>query len=104
VLPREARAVRAADIDGKVLLVWAAGERGGIRTRFGAPGELPSLPDAIFYDDHFRDGALKQESTLVDFDLIPTPHGALLLFGTVDGVFAFFFDASGKGVPVATRM
>jgi hypothetical protein len=104
VLPREARDVRSADIDGKELLVWSAGERGGLRLRFGPAGELPSLPDTVLYDDHVRDGTIREESTMVDFDLFPTAHGAILFLGTVDGVFAFLFDASGKPSPVRTRL
>lgn len=104
VLPRDARAVRTADIDGKILLLWFAGDRGGLRARFAAPGELASAADTILYDDHVRDGALQEESTMVDIDLIPAPHGALLLFGTIEGVYAFFFDAAGKPSPVTTTL
>ena len=103
-LPREARSVRATDIDGKLLLVWSAGEHGGLRTRFGTAGELPGVPDTILYDDRIREGTYRPESTMVDFDLFPTAHGALLLLGTVDGVFAYLFDANGKPTPVATKL
>jgi hypothetical protein len=104
VLPREAREVRAVDIDGKLLLVWSAGERGGLRTRFAISGELASVPDTILYDDHIRDGAFREESTIVDFELFPTAHGALFLLGTVEGVFAYLFDANGKPQPVAAKL
>jgi hypothetical protein len=104
VLPREAKDVRAVDVDGKLLVVWSAGDRGGLRMRLAAPDQLAAAPDVVLYDDHIKDGAFREESTLVGFLLFPTAHGALLLLGTVDGVYAYMVDATGKTSPVATTI
>jgi hypothetical protein len=104
VLPREAKAVRAVDIDGKTLLVWSAGDRGGLRMRFAPPQELGNVPDEVLFDDHVKDSALRDESTMVGFELWPNAHGALLLLGTVEGVFAYVIDATGKRTPATTSL
>ena len=104
ILPRDPASVRVVDIDGKLLLVWLAGEIGGLRYRFGASGELNGVRDTVFFDDHAHEGAFGKKSTLVDFDLLPMAHGAVLLLGTLDGVFAYRFDSSGKTSPVAMSL
>jgi len=104
VMPRTEGDVRAVDIDGKLLLVWSAGEHGGLRTRFGASGELASASETVFFDDHVRDGKFRDESAMIGFELVPTAHGALLLLGTVDGVFAYLFDASGQAKAITAKL
>jgi hypothetical protein len=40
----------------------------------------------------------------VDLHVHPAAGGAVLLLGTVDGVYAHFVDAGGKLHPLATRL
>lgn len=103
VLPTELKGVRAVDVDGKLLVVWDAGERGGLRLRIAAIDQLKDERDIVLFDDHVKDGALRDESTLVGFELAAVPGGAVLFLGTVTGVYAFFIDGSGKYTPITTK-
>lgn len=104
VLPREKRDVRAVDLGGKLLIVWRAGDRGGLRMRLAPADQIASASDTVIFEDHLRDGSYRVESTLVDFQLVPAPGGVLLLLGTVEGVYAHLVDASGKLTPLATKL
>ena len=66
--------------------------------RLAPSEELGSAPDEVIYDDHLRDGFVREESTMVGFSLWPTAHGALLVLGTTEGVYAFVIDAAGKRI------
>ncbi|HEY8078812.1 MAG TPA: hypothetical protein VIF62_31990 [Labilithrix sp.] len=103
VLPREAKDIRSVDLEGKRLVVWSAGERGGIRMRLAPIDQVATTPDKIVIDDHVQDGAFRVESSIVDFQLVPIQGGALLLVSAIDGVYVWRIDPSGKMDPVATR-
>jgi hypothetical protein len=102
--PRSRQSIRAIDVSGKLLFVWSAGDRGGVRMRLGAPDQLATAPETILLDDHIRDGVYREESTLVGFELLPFGKSAVLLLGTVEGVYAFMVDADGKPTPLPTRV
>ena len=102
--PREKKGVGAIDVGGKLLVVWSAGDRGGLRMRIGAPDQLATAPETILLDDHIRDGVYREESTLVGFELLPFGKKAVLLLDTVEGVFGFVVDAEGKLAALPTRM
>ena len=102
--PREKKNVRAIEVSGKLLFVWSAGDRGGVRMRVGDPEQLATAPETILLDDHIREGTYRDESTLVDFELLPFGKNAVLLLGTVEGVYAFVVDASGTLTPLPTRL
>ncbi len=102
--PREKNNLRAVDLGGKLLVVWSAGDRGGVRMRVGAPDQLAAAPETILFDDHIRNGDYRDESTLVGFELLPFGKNAVLLLGTVEGVYAFLVDASGKLSPLPSRL
>ena len=91
-------------VGSKVLVVWSAGDNGGVRMRVGAPDLLAAAPETILLDDHIRDGTYRDESTLVGIELLPFGESAVLLLGTVEGVFAFLVDATGKLAPLPTSM
>lgn len=104
LLPRSDGDLRAIDLGGKLLVVWAAGDRGGLRMRLAPFHEISSAHDAVIFDGHLRDGTYRAESTLVEFQLVPAPGGALLLLGTVDGMYAELIDDEGALHPVATKL
>lgn len=102
--PRERKNLRAIDVGGKLLIVWSAGDNGGVRMRVGAADQLANAPETILLDDHIRDGAYRDESTLVGLELLPFGRSAVLLLGTVDGVYAFLAEADGKLSPLPSRL
>ena len=102
--PREKKSLRAIDLGGKLLVVWSAGDVGGVRMRVGPPDQLATAPETILLDDHIRDGAYRDESTLVGFELLPFGKSAVLLLGTVEGVYAFLVDDGGKLSPLPSRV
>ncbi len=104
VMPREAKDIRAVDVDGKLLVVWRAGDRGGLRMRLAPIDRIAAESDIVVFDDQRREGAPREESALVDFAVLPAAHGAVLLLGTVEGVFAFFVGAHEMPKPLKTRL
>ncbi|MFS8070941.1 MAG: hypothetical protein ACMG6S_31625, partial [Byssovorax sp.] len=66
--PKEGHA-DAVDLDGKLLIVWAAGERGGVRVRVAPAEAISRAPDVILYDDLIKDGHVQPLSTLFDLKL-----------------------------------
>ncbi len=102
--PREKQNLRAIEVGSKLLVVWSAGDRGGVRMRLGVPEQMASAPETILLDDHIRDGAYRDESTLVGLDLLPFGKNAVLLLGTVEGVYAFLVEEGGKVSPLPTHL
>lgn len=101
--PKEGHA-DAVDLDGKLLVVWAAGERGGIRMRLAPAEAISTAPDVILYDDLLKEGHVQALSTLFDLKLFSREGFAVLLLGTVTGVHALRIEADGKVTPlVITR-
>jgi len=47
--------VSAIDLDGKLLVVWAAGQRGGVRMRLAPAAQIAKAADVVIYDDRIRD-------------------------------------------------
>jgi len=97
--PRDGH-VDGVDVDGKLLLVWAAGERGGLRMRFAPIDAIATAPDVILYDDLVKDGQVQGLSTLLDLKLFSREGFALLVVSTVTGVHGLRIDADGKVTPV----
>jgi hypothetical protein len=97
--PREMK-IDAVDVDGKLLVVWAAGERGGIRMRYAKAEEIERVDDLILYDDLYKDGQVQKLSTLFDLRLFSREGFAILLLSTVTGVYALRLDTGGGMTPV----
>jgi hypothetical protein len=52
VLPdMDVPSVAAVDVDGKLLVVWQAGDRGGLRMRMGEPDKLARAASVVVLDD-----------------------------------------------------
>jgi hypothetical protein len=92
--------VDAVDLDGKLLVVWAAGDRGGVRMRLAKADQIERAEDQILFDDMVKDGQVGKLSTLFDLRLFSRDGFAILLMNTVAGVHALRIDAGGKVAPV----
>ena len=100
--PREGH-VDAVDLDGKLLVVWAAGERGGVRMRLAKADMIDKAEDQVLFDDMVKDGMVGKLSTLFDLRLFSRDGFAILLMNTVAGVHALRIDAGGKVAPVTVK-
>lgn len=95
--------VDAVDLDGKLLVVWAAGERGGVRMRLAKADQIDKAEDIVVFDDMVKDGAVGKLSTLFDLRLFSRDGFAILLMNTVAGVHALRIDPGGKVSPVTPK-
>ncbi len=98
--PREGH-VDAVALNEKLLIVWAAGDRGGVRMRLAPADQIGKAGDVILFDDLVKDGQLQKLSSLLDLRLFSRPGFAVLLLSTVAGVHALRIDDGGKVTPVA---
>ncbi len=92
--------VAATDLDGKLLIAWVAGQRGGLRFRLARAGEITKAPDIILYDDLVLKGAVQPQSTLLDLRLLSTEGFALLLLNTTTGLHAIRIKPDGSYEPI----
>lgn len=95
--------VDAVDLDGKLLIVWQAGDRGGVRMRLAKPEQMDRAEDQILFDDMVKDGQVGKLSTLFDLRLFSRDGFAILLMNTVAGIHALRIDAGGKVAPVTVK-
>lgn len=84
-----------AQLDGKILVVWTGGERGGLRMRLAALDELGKATDKILFDDLVQDGQVLKTSTLAETKLIAREKFAVLLLRTSEGLHALQIDSDG---------
>lgn len=96
--PRTASAVEVAD---KIVLVYADGDRGGVRARIGTMKELEHAKEIVLYDDHLdasADGgasAVVDQSNLYDVAAYSVGASALALLSTKKGVVPVAIDGAG---------
>jgi len=90
----------AGDLDGKLLVVWGAGEVGGLRMRLAPADKISKAPDIIVFDDLMKQGAVQKTSTLSDARLFTRERFAVLLLSTSSGTFALRIDPEGKTTPI----
>jgi hypothetical protein len=95
--------IAAVDVAGKLVVVWSAGERGGLRMRMGVPDAFERGQDVLVFDDHVRGGKVIAESTLLGFRLFSREEFAVLLVSTVAGLHALRIGADGTVAPWPTR-
>lgn len=97
--PVDAHDVQAVDLGGKLLAVWLAGERGGLRMRMAAPEVFQREPAQVLFDDHVAEGKNARASTLLGFRLYSREHFAVLLLSSMAGVHALRIDRDGSVKP-----
>jgi hypothetical protein len=101
VFPVDVSSFAAADVGGKVALVWSAG-RAGIRLRVGAPDQLASAPEALIFDG-FEHGATRDLPSFNGLRVIPFGDRAMVFLATKSGVRAFRLDPDGKLTPITAK-
>jgi hypothetical protein len=92
--------VLAADVDGKLVVVWGAGDYGGIRMRVAPPDKISKAPDVILFDDLIKDGQVQKASTLFDAKLYSRERFGVLVLSTSGGTFLIRIDSEGKYAPM----
>lgn len=100
--PREGR-VDAADLGGKLLVVWAAGERGGVRMRLAPPEQIAAAKDVVLFDDLVKEGRVQPLSTLFELRVLSREGFAVVLLSTVAGVHAIRVEPDGKLTPLGAE-
>jgi len=100
VVPADAASFTAADVSGKLLLVWNAGPVGGVRMRFAAADRIKATPDTLIVDAR-EEGGL---SSVTELRVLSTGDFALLFINTTKGSKIFRVDSSGKLTPLQTQL
>jgi hypothetical protein len=95
--------VSATAFDGKLLVVWAAGSRGGLRMRLAPPGRMTETQDVILFDDLLKDGAVQKAGSMLDVRLYSFERYAAVVMSTSAGVQALRIEPDGKVAPMAVR-
>jgi hypothetical protein len=90
----------AADVGGKLLLVWRAGTVGGLRMRLAPQEHIEEPADAVVYDDLTANGETSPTSTLLGWELLARGDYALVVIATTSGVHVLRIDAAGKVTPL----
>ena len=95
IVPADASGIVAADVGGKLAILWNGGPLGGLRMRFGAPDRMKEALDTIVADG--REGAGEAKlSSFVGLKVLPGNGFAVVLVNTTSGVKAFRLDAAGQ--------
>jgi hypothetical protein len=106
IAPADAHAVSAADIGGKLLLVWSAGATGGLRMRLAPPDQIKQAADVILTDGRDPSAAAGTPAlgTVVEVRAIATGNAAVVLIATTTGVKALRVDDAGKVTPLRAAL
>ena len=100
--PQDEKHLTSAELDGKLLVLWGAGERGGLRMRLAPADHMLKVKDHVLFDDLVQDGKHVDVSTLLATRLLSGSKYALLFLSTIKGLYVFHVDAEGKVSPVTT--
>ncbi len=94
IAPADASGIAAADVNGKLLLVWNAGGAGGLRMRFAPAERIKEAEDVVITDGRDASGSAKT-SILTEVRVLSGSTHAVLLVGTTTGVRALTVDGTG---------
>ena len=102
MVPDDSYLFQTGELDGKLLTVWKAGRRGGIRMRLAAPDKIATAEDTVLFDDLIHDGQVDDGvSQVTALRLFTRSTVAVLLMQTPHGVHALRIEAgdAGAGAP-----
>lgn len=97
--PVDARDVHAVDLAGRILVVWKAGDRGGLRMRLAEPDLFEQTQDVIIFDDLVSENGLSDMSSILGFRLYSREDFAVLMMSTMAGLYAFHISPDGEIEP-----
>lgn len=103
IAPGDARNFAAADLDGKLLLVWVAGSAGGVRMKLAPIEQIAAAPSEVVLDDMTRGGEVHRARQLNDIRLFARAGYAVLFVGTAAGVHALRIEQNGKVTPIPIK-
>ncbi|HVY44817.1 MAG TPA: hypothetical protein VHB21_03020 [Minicystis sp.] len=95
--------LQAIDVDGELLVVWAAGESGGLRYRFAPIERIAQAPDVVVYDDLVEGGKVGTLSTLFGIGLLAREGYAVIVLATKNGIVALRVTPDGKVAPAPAQ-
>jgi hypothetical protein len=90
-----ARFSKGGILGGKLLVVWSAGESGGIRMRLAPPEAFDSTDDVVVFDDRIEGDRLVAPA-ISAIRLFVRPRFALLLLASGHEVLAVRIEADGS--------
>lgn len=93
---QDSKDIAAVDLGGKLLVVWLAGTRGGLRIRLAQPDLFDRTEDVVLLDDHVLGGKNADLSTVLGFRLYSREGFAVLLVSTIAGLHAYRIDPAGS--------
>lgn len=95
IVPEDSAHVSAADVDGRLALVWSAGAVGGLRMRIAPLERLGATSDVVIFDGRDETGA-SRVGLVTELRVIPASSYAVLFVNTTVGARAFRIDSDGK--------
>lgn len=98
--PADAVQTAAADLDGKLLFLWIAGEGGGLRMKLAPVDGIGRAPAVVVFDPLMVEGKLASSSVLHDMRLYVRGGVATVLVATSSGVHAIRIGPDGAFSPV----
>lgn len=101
IAPADPTSSVAADVGGKLMLVWNAGLAGGLRMRFAAADKFKEAEDVIITDGRDEKSTV---SSIAQLKVLVNNGMAVLLLATTSGVKALRVDASGKVTPLSASL
>lgn len=101
IAPADPTSSVAADVGGKLMLVWNAGLAGGLRMRFAAADKFKEAEDVIITDGRDENSTV---SSIAQLKVLANNGMAVLLLATTSGVKALRVDASGKVTPLSASL
>jgi len=99
VLSARAGTYGRAILGDKVIAIWGAGQRGGVRAKKGAPADLPTAEDTVLLDDLLDQGKMVDLPTVTELRVIGGGGHALLLVQTKRGLSVIRIKADGSALP-----
>ena len=103
IAPADDKGIVAADVGGKLLIVWSAGLVGGLRMRLAPAASIKEASDVVIYDGR-EEGGSPGLTSFVGMKLLPFGDEALLLLSTTTGVRALRVGVDGSVGPLAVTL